>query len=62
MAKAYIGNKKKKEFHRVKSVKPDCNFDKITPKNRVEFDRGRDAIKAGYDPCFKCNRYFDSKR
>lgn len=56
----YVGNKTTREFHRVKSIQPQCNFASIKPKNRVEFQRGRDAINAKFDPCHFCNKYFRS--
>jgi micrococcal nuclease len=46
----YIGNSNSQKFHR-----PDCQWaQKIAPRNRVEFGRREDAIKAGYQPCKTC--------
>lgn len=46
----YIGNSNYKKFHR-----PDCQWaQKIAPRNRVEFGRREEAIKAGYQPCKTC--------
>ncbi|GAB6274943.1 MAG: hypothetical protein STSR0004_18080 [Peptococcaceae bacterium] len=46
----YIGNSNSRKFHR-----PDCQWaQKIAPRNRVEFRRREEAIKAGYQPCKTC--------
>ncbi|MGA9771662.1 MAG: hypothetical protein WBV94_21710 [Blastocatellia bacterium] len=55
----YIGNLSTKEFHCVKAVKPECNAGEIAKP--VEFRRGRDARKAGFDACAHCNTYWKSR-
>lgn len=57
----YVGNNDTKEFHSVKRQTPECHVDLITAENRVEFQRGRDAIARGLDACAHCTRYWKSK-
>jgi hypothetical protein len=66
----WIGNKRKKELHRVEAGKPqpaNCQLDEVPAKQRVVFKTAKSALfgehgEAIYDPCAYCTKRFKSRR
>jgi hypothetical protein len=62
---SWIGNKHKRELHRVDrdKLQPNgCQLDEVPDEHRKEFRIAREALNAGYDACAYCTKRFKSRR
>jgi len=60
----WVGNKAKWEFHRIvegETHPPECNFDKINPKNLVYEKTAKIFRGSGYDAAAHCTVRFKSR-